>query len=123
MTLIIILFGILMAGSGLVLMVRPSLIIDFIEVRDESAWLYAFGIGVRLLLGLLLVQLADQSRYPLVVEILGWISLAAALFLAVLGFSRFTRFMRWIMEKTKPWSRVAGLFAVAFGAFLVYAFV
>ena len=113
----------LIVGSGLVLLVHPPLIIGFIERRDESAWLYAFGIGVRLILGLLLIQLAVQSRFPLVITILGWISLAAALSLAAMGFRRFTRFIRWIMEKVKPWSRWGGLFAVAFGAFLVYAFV
>ena len=63
-------------------------------------------------------QLAVQSRFPLVITILGWISLAAALSLAAMGFRRFTRFIRWIMEKVKPWSRWGGLFAVAFGAFL-----
>ena len=123
MTLIIILFGILIAGSGLVLLVQPAVITGFIEKRDESVWLYAFGIGVRVLLGLLLIVLSDESRFPLVMVILGWISLAAALFLQVLGLKRFTRFMRWIIPKAKPWSRLAGLLAVAFGAFLVYAFV
>lgn len=119
----IILIGILVVGSGLVLLLRPSLVFGFIENRDQSAWLYAFAIGMRLVLGLLLVQAADQSRFPLVMTILGWIFLAAALFLAALGLKRFFRFIRWIMEIMKPWSRAIGLVAVLFGVFLVYAFV
>ena len=55
MEFIIIFVGMLIVGSGLVLLVHPPLIIGFIERRDESAWLYAFGIGVRLILGLLLI--------------------------------------------------------------------
>ena len=41
----------------------------------------------------------------------------------MLGRRRFVRFLHWIIEKVKPLARVGGLFAVAFGAFLVYAFV
>ena len=120
---IIILFGIVIAGSGLVLTFRPSFVTGFIDKYLGNPWLYAFAIAVRLVVGLLLVQLAAQSRFPLVITILGWVMIAAAVFLAALGLKRFTRFIRWIIDKVKPWVRAGGLFALVFGAFLVYAFV
>lgn len=123
MELIVILFGVLILCSGVVLMVTPSVVFGFMERRDDSAWLYAFAIVVRVLLGLLLIVLADNSRFPLVMVVLGWLFLAAAVFLQALGLKRFTRFMRWLMPKVKPWARWVGPFAVVFGAFLVYAFV
>ena len=85
--------------------------------------MYAAAIGVRAVLGLVLIQQAMNSKFPLVIEILGWISLAAAVILAVLGRRRFTRLMLWIIGKARPFAPVGGAFAVLFGAFLVYAFV
>jgi hypothetical protein len=122
MELIIVLVGILIFVSGCVLIVRPEVVIGVIEKRDESPWLYAMAIGVRAALGLLLIVLAERSRFPLTMVVLGWISIAAAVVLQALGRPRFTRFMRWIIRKVKPWARMGGLFAVLFGAFLVYAF-
>ena len=123
MELFIIMFGVLILASSGVVIVRPELIIGFMEKRDESPWLYAFAIVVRAVLGVLLIVLAERSRFPLAIIIIGWISLAAALGLQAMGRPRFTRFMRWIMEKVKPWARLGGLFGLLFGAFLVYAFV
>ncbi|MBW2284657.1 MAG: hypothetical protein JRF65_08675, partial [Deltaproteobacteria bacterium] len=60
---------------------------------------------------------------PTVIEVIGWISIAAAIFLAVMGRRNFTRLMSWALSLSKPFARVGGIFAVAFGAFLIYAFI
>lgn len=122
MILLILVFGCLIAGAGVLLLVRPVLVMGLIESNGERAWIYATAVGARVVLGLLLIQQAAQSKFPLVIEILGWFSLVAAIFLAVLGRQRFTRFLNWILEKVKPFARVGGLFAAVFGAFLFYAF-
>lgn len=123
MELFIILFAILILAASCVLVVKPELIVGFMEKRDDSPWLYAFAIVVRAVMGVLLIVLADRSRFPLAIIIFGWVFIAAALGLQAMGRPRFTRFIRWTMGKVRPWARWGGLFGVLFGAFLLYAFV
>jgi hypothetical protein len=123
MTYLIIFFGVLFFVFGIISMIKPAVILGFIEPNTDKAWIYFSAIIVRLLLGLLLIQVADVSRFPLVTAILGWLLLAAALFILLLGRPRFKRLIDRMMELFKPYFRLAGVFAAAFGAFLVYAFV
>ena len=71
------------------------------------------------LLGRILIQQSTHSKLPLIIENLDWLMMLAALFLLLLGRARL---MRWLMTKLKQLSRLAGLFALVFGAFLIYAF-
>lgn len=123
MSLFIFLFAIMIAVAGIVLMVSPSVVMDFIESNGEKAWIYISAIVVRALLGWIMIQQSMHSKFPLTIEILGWLMLFAALLLLVLGRSRFTRLIRWLLTRLRQLSRLAGLFALAFGAFLVYAFI
>ncbi|NNC99050.1 MAG: hypothetical protein HKN85_02595, partial [Gammaproteobacteria bacterium] len=56
-------------------------------------------------------------------EIIGWVALAAALILTLIGPRNFSRLMIWALSFAKPYGRIAGGMAVAFGAFLLYAFI
>ena len=123
MTQLIILFGVLIFVAGLVLLIRPQLILGMMETNGEKTWLYLSAIGVRVVLGVILIQQAAFSKFPMLIEALGWIALIAAFAFMALGRQRFTRLMVWIIEKMKPYARVGGSFALIFGAFLVYAFV
>ena len=120
---VVIVFGVLITLAGLYMAARPAKFIDRIESLGDRTWVYAAAIGVRAVLGLILVQQAMNSKFPLIIEILGWISLAAAALLAMLGRRRFTRLMLWITARARPFAPVGGLLAVLFGAFLVFAFV
>ena len=122
MTAFIFLFAFLIAMVGIVMMVSPSIVMVFIESNRESAWVYISAIMVRAVLGWILIQQSIHSKFPLAIEIIGWLMLFAALFLLLIGRSRFTRVIRWLMTKLRQLSRLAGLFALVFGGFLVYAF-
>jgi hypothetical protein len=78
---------------------------------------------VRLVLGALLVTQADLSRFPLTIELLGWLAIVAALVLAAIGRRNFQRLLVWVLSVMAPFQRAAGVFAAGFGAFLIYAFV
>jgi len=123
MITLIILFGVFIALAGLYLLLQPARFIAQIESLGDRVWVYAAAIGVRAVLGLVLIQQAANSKFPLVIEILGWISLAAAISLAALGRRRFMRLMFWLIGKLRPFAPVGGSFAVLFGGFVVYAFV
>jgi hypothetical protein len=85
--------------------------------------LHILAVVVRLVLGALLIYQSNISKFPLVIEVIGWLSIVAAIFLAVMGRRNFNRLMSWALSLPKPLRHVGGVIAVAFGAFLIYAFV
>lgn len=123
MTFIIVLFGTLLMVAGIAIVTNPENIFGPLAKNVDKAGLQFLAVVVRLILGALLVYLADQSRFPLVIEVLGWIAIAAALVLALMGRNNFIRLMKWALSVAKPYSRVGGVMAIAFGAFLVFAFI
>jgi len=123
MTVFIIAIGCLLVVAGIAITVKPALLFDPLRQHMESRVTYGLAIGVRLLLGILLVALAAQSRFPTAVALLGWLSIAAALTFAAVGQQRFVRMVSWILLRTEQYTRIAGLLAVAIGGFLVYSFI
>ena len=123
MSIVIIIFGALTLLAGIVIIINPEIIFGFLKGHLEKLELQILAIVVRLVLGAFLIYLSDVSRFPLVIEVIGWLSIIAAIFFAVIGRNNFKRIMSWALSFQKPYGRVGGFIAVCFGGFLVYAFV
>lgn len=123
MTLIIIIFGLLTSVAGILILINPETVFAPLRNNVEKPWLHVTAIVVRLILGVLLILYADVSRFPLIILIIGYLSIAAAGVFSIIGRQRFIRLMRWAFSFLQPWGRVGGLFAALFGGFLVYAFI
>lgn len=123
MSQLIILFGALTLLAGTVIVLNPEVIFGYLRRNLEKLVIHILAVAVRLILGILLILQSDLSRYPLLIELLGWLSIIAALSLAVMGRRNFLRLMSWALNVLKPYGRVGGIFAVVFGGFLIYAFV
>ena len=123
MTLLIITFGALTLLAGIVIVINPEIIFGFLRNNLDKFVLHILAVGVRLGLGALLIYQSYVSKFPLAIEIIGWLSIVAAISLAVMGRHNFNRLMTWALSLLKPFGRVGGFFAMAFGAFLIYAFV
>jgi hypothetical protein len=123
MTSIIIIFGLMTLLAGVIIVVNPEFIFGILRKNLEKVSLQVLAIGLRVVIGLLLILYAGESRYPTIIEILGWLSIAAAVALSVIGRRRFQSLMTWALSLLKPYGRVGGLFAMAFGGFLVHAYV
>lgn len=123
MTELIIVFGALIFLAGVVILISPEIIFGFLRRNLDEPAIHILAVVVRLILGALLILQSDLSKYPLVIEILGWLSIVAALSLAVMGRKNFIRLMSWALNFLKPFGRVGGVIAAAFGGFLVHAFV
>ena len=119
---LILLFGALILLAGAVLVIDPGRFVALLEKHVDSLGLYVLAVVARLVLGAMLVAGADVSRYPLAIEIIGGIAIAAALFLALIGRARFRRIMVWALGLVRPAARASGFVAAGFGAFLVHAF-
>jgi len=123
MTVLIIIFGALIFLAGFVILINPETVFGYMRDRLDKLALQIAAVTIRLILGALLIYQADVSRFPTAIEIIGWISLGAALFIVVIGRRNFIRLMEWSLSFVKKFGRFGGIMAAAFGAFLVYAFV
>ena len=103
--------------------VNPEIIFGVLRKNLEKVSLHILAIGIRLVIGILLILYSNESKYPTIIEILGWLSIAAAFIFSVIGRRRFLSLMSWALSLLKPYGRIGGLFAMAFGGFLIYAFV
>ncbi len=123
MTALIILFGALILLAGLTLVINPDLIFGLLGRHADSLGLHVLAVVVRVIIGVLLIVESGTSRFPLIIEIIGWLSIAAAAVFALIGRKKFLRLMNWALSLAKPYGRMGGLIAVGFGGILIYAFI
>jgi hypothetical protein len=123
MTELIIIFGALILLAGVVIVIDPEVIFGYLRRNIDRLTIHILAVVVRLVIGVLLIHQSDLSKFPLVVEIIGWLSIVTALSLAFMGRHNFRRLMTWALNFLKPFGRAGGVFAAAFGGFLIYAFV
>ena len=123
MVLLIIIFGALTLLAGVVIVINPQVIFGFLRNNLDKLALHITAVVVRLVFGALLIVQSGNSKFPFAIEVIGWLAVVAAIFLALMGRSNFNRLMLWALSLLKPFGRVGGVLAAAFGAFLVYAFV
>ena len=123
MTNVILLFALLIFVAGIIVLFDPEIIFGAIRGNLDKPGLQVVAIVLRLVLGILLIEYAPVSRFPLIIEIRGWLSSAAALTFMLIGRANFLRLMNWALSLLKPYGRIGGIFAAAFGAFLFYAFI
>ena len=81
---------------------------------------YVFAIIVRVILGVAALLAADASRLPLFLQIIGGLSLLAALGLLLLGRPRFVRLIGWVAAFNPAMLRVWLVFGMLFGVMLVW---
>ena len=122
MTLIIKLFGVLMLFAGIVLLINPEIIIDWIANNKENTSLYLAAIVVRFVFGILFIIAAKESKYPQVFKIFGTLFIIAAIIFVFMGQKSFQNFINSLIPDVTPFAPVAGLLSIAFGGFLIYAF-
>lgn len=122
MTVLIIIFGALTLLAGIVIVINPEVIFGFLRNNLDKLILHILAVVVRLIIGVLLIYQSNVSKFPFVIEIIGWLSIVASVFLAVMGRRNFNSLMSWALSLLKPFGRVGGVVAAAFGAFLIYAF-
>jgi len=123
MIVLIIIFGALTLLIGIVIVINPEVIFGFLRNNMGKLVIHILAVAVRLVIGVLLIYQSSVSKFPFVIEVIGWLSIVAAIIIAVMGRRNFNRLMSWALSLVKPIGRVGGVLAVAFGAFLIYAFV
>jgi hypothetical protein len=109
--------------AGILIITNPEIIFKLLRDNSEKIWLHIVAIIVRLLLGVLLIIQASFSKFPLAINIIGWIAIFAAIVLTVIGRKRFKHLMSLAFSLIKPFGRISGVLGLCFGLFLIYAFI
>ena len=88
-------------------------------VSKPGGWIFA--VVIRILLGAALLTAAQASKFPLTFTALGWIAIAAAIGILLLGPSRMQQIVRWVERLGPTGIRIALAFGAAFAGFLLFA--
>ncbi|WDD96584.1 hypothetical protein [Thalassomonas actiniarum] len=108
-------------ATGIVIVFRPNDFFQFLEKHTADPLLHLVAVFFRLILGVLLLFVAEKTKFPLVIAFVGALAITAAIILLIIGRRKFSRLMLWFLSRAKKWHPFGGLLAMAFAAFLFYA--
>lgn len=118
--LVVLAFGVVVCALSLWGSVAPARMMTLVYGVLDKDWGIHLAVIIRLLLGTALIIAAPASRFPRIFEILGWITVVAAIGIVLMGRARLRRFVGWFQRLSPAMIRTWLLFGIAFGAFLVY---
>jgi len=122
MKLIIKFFGILIILLGISFLLNPEGVYNWAEENTGNITFYISVIVGRLVLGILLILAANESKYPGVIKFFGYFTIIAALVVIIMGHRGFEELISSLIPVFKPYAPVSGLLGIAIGAFIIYAF-
>ena len=123
MNLVIILFGVFYLLAGIVILINQEIIFGFVLKNIDNPILQIISVLIRFVLGALLILESDISRFPIIIEVIGWTSIISALILSIIGRRYYNSLMTWLLSLSKVFKRIGGIFSITLGMFLIYSFV
>ncbi len=120
MSAIVSIFGATAAIIGLLGLANPKCIINLVQ-HWRGPTRFRLAIGVRLVLGVILLVVAPTCRLPVVVQAVGVIAIVAAIVILIVGQRRLDSFIDWWLTCPPAVIRVSAMFAFSFGLLLIYA--
>ena len=121
MNYIVALFGFFIIVLASFLLIQPTASIEYIRKKVTSNLWYSFAIAIRLVMGTLMCIIADQTRYPITIAILGITTFLAGVFLILISRPRVEKMILWIIDRFSMYVRIVAGGAIIIGAFLIYA--
>ena len=123
MVLIVIIFSMALILMGLIIVIKPNVIFNHLKQNIDSLFLYLLAVVIRGILGIILIIESNTTKFPVVIEVVGWVSLSAAIILIFIGRNNFKNLMVWGLSFAKPFARLAGVLVTGVAVFLLYAFI
>ena len=114
------LLGVFVLLVGVWGVLAPSRMVDFVKRFGTKGGLI-FAVVIRVIIGLALWFAAPSSRAPLLLQVLGVLAIVAAVALPLMGLERFKALLLWWTKLSPAKQRLNSLFAVAFGAAILWA--
>lgn len=114
-------FGLFIAALSVFGLLRPRQLMNAVVHTVNQSWGLAFAVGIRLALGAAFLVSADQVAQPVFITVLGWLMLASAAAIAIMGRERMVRFTRYWAAKDDAVMRAWLVFGVVFGLAVAWA--
>ena len=116
---------VLIAGSiillfGIASLIAPSIIKYWFNRMTEWRQFHLIAV-LRIVIGILFLLAANETRFPLFVTVMGVISLLSGLAIPIAGVERVKRFAKWGIERSDTVLRLWVLVASVVGFMLVWA--
>ncbi|NIP19002.1 MAG: hypothetical protein GWM87_13250 [Xanthomonadales bacterium] len=121
MTLVIAVFGVLIAGLSAWGLLVPRRMLDTVLEYWRKPYGLHLAIGIRLALGLLFILAAPDTGFPLFFQVFGYLMLIAAALIPVIGKPRLTRVIDWFTGMPVLAIRTWLVLMLLFAGFIVYA--
>jgi hypothetical protein len=112
--------GVLVMAIGILGVVAPSLVLDASRFAQTPVGLYSVA-AIRVVFGLVLIQVAATSRTPKVLRLIGAFILLAGIVTPFLGVDRARAMADWWFAQGITFMRSWAALAVIFGLFIIYA--
>ena len=116
---VLVLAGIVFVLSAWGMYSPESLIRMVTRAMDQRYGMYV-AVIVRLVLGVSLIVVAPESRFPLAFLVLGWFTIVAAVGLVAIGQQRVRGIIAWTGRFSASIFRLWLLVGMAFAGFLIY---
>jgi hypothetical protein len=101
-------------------MVSPGSLVSMVKnAMDQNYGMY-LAVIVRLILGAALIIVAPVSRFPVAFNVLGWLTLIAAVGVIIVGRERIRGVIAWFAQLSNLMIRLWLMFGMAFAGFLIY---
>ncbi|MCF6225597.1 MAG: hypothetical protein L3J22_04750 [Xanthomonadales bacterium] len=114
-------FGTLLVFLSTVMVVNPEYWSKGIVKFSEAAYFHLFEIVSRLLFGAIFITFADQTLYPTMMSIIGYMLVGVGVVLSLTPPSKHRLFAAWSAQRFSSIFRPAGVFSFIFGIFIIYA--
>lgn len=121
MNLVVIAIGLSMIVIAAAMLVRPAQFSGRMKGYAGTTSLYVFELAMRFTLGAVLILTAGDSRFPMLLQTIGGVSIAAGAILVMLPRVRFERLITWLLDRFGNYLRMGSLVPFLFGGFLIYA--
>ena len=119
MKIVIALVGLLIFVAGLLILISPQIFRNAMN-RFAGQRRFLFAVIARIIIGAVLLLEAPNLKYTIAIQIIGGISILAAVVLLLMGQARMDRMIDWFMKASDNMFRIWSVFAFAFGAFFIY---
>lgn len=114
-------FGALMILLSAVMVVNPAYWSEGIVRFSQKPYFHPFEILSRLIFGAIFIVFSDQTFYPVIMLVVGYLLVAVGAGLLITPPSKHKQFAVWSAQKFKQTFRPAGAISLAFGVFIVYS--
>lgn len=120
MAILVKLFGIAIVVMGIIFLINPKVLRQYVTFWKQRKRLYMGGI-LALLIGIIFLLAASQCRLAGIIIIFGILSILKGVFYFAVGQKKLDSMLNWWQKRSLPAVRLYAIIIVALGALLIYS--